>query len=80
VIEIFTALAHHDLPARGWTALTGVLSALAGIILLAFPGLTLLGLAVILGVWLVVFGVMEMTAALRLRTSGHASSSARYDR
>jgi uncharacterized membrane protein HdeD (DUF308 family) len=45
----------------------GILSAIAGIIVLAFPGLTLLGLAVIRGVWLVVFGVMVIMAALRLR-------------
>jgi uncharacterized membrane protein HdeD (DUF308 family) len=45
----------------------GILSILAGIIVMAYPGLTLLGLAVILGIWLLVFGIMEMTAAFRLR-------------
>jgi uncharacterized membrane protein HdeD (DUF308 family) len=55
------------MPARGWAVLTGILSALAGIVVLAYPGLSLLGLAVILGIWLVVFGILEMTAAFRLR-------------
>ncbi len=45
----------------------GLLSVLAGLIVLAFPGLTLVGLAVILGIWLVIFGVMEVVAAFRLR-------------
>jgi uncharacterized membrane protein HdeD (DUF308 family) len=67
VIDVFAALSHREMPARGWAALTGVLSAIAGVIVLAFPGLTLLGLAVILGIWLLVFGIMEMTAAFRLR-------------
>jgi uncharacterized membrane protein HdeD (DUF308 family) len=71
VIDIFAALSHREMPARGWAALTGVLSALAGIIVLAFPGLTLVGLAVILGIWLLVFGIMEMTAAFRLRGLAH---------
>jgi uncharacterized membrane protein HdeD (DUF308 family) len=75
VIEIFTALSHRDMPQRGWTVTMGVLSIIAGIIVLAFPGLTLLGLAVILGVWLLIFGVMEMTAAFRLRSAAHAASS-----
>lgn len=75
VIEIFTALSHRDMPQRGWTVAMGVLSIIAGIIVLAFPGLTLLGLAVILGVWLLIFGVMEMTAAFRLRSAAHAASS-----
>ena len=66
-IEIFAALGHREMPERGWTALMGVLSVLAGIIVLAYPGLTLLGLAVILGIWLLVFGAMEITAAFRIR-------------
>ena len=71
VIEIFTALGHREMPQRGWTVAMGLLSIVAGIIVLAYPGLSLLGLAVILGVWLLVFGIMEMTAAFRLRSVGH---------
>jgi uncharacterized membrane protein HdeD (DUF308 family) len=67
LIEIFTALSHRDMPDRGWSVLMGVLSAIAGIIVLAYPGLTLVGLAVILGIWLLVFGIMEIVAAFRLR-------------
>lgn len=66
-IEIFTALSHRRMPERGWTAGMGVLSVVAGIIVLVFPGLTLIGLAVILGVWLAVFGMMEIVGAFRLR-------------
>ena len=68
---MFAALSHREMPARGWSALMGVLSALAGIIVLSYPGLTLLGLAVILGIWLLVFGIMEVTAAFRLRALRH---------
>jgi uncharacterized membrane protein HdeD (DUF308 family) len=75
VIEIFTALSQRGMPQRGWTAVMGVLSIVAGVIVLAFPDLTLLGLAIILGVWLLIFGVMEMTAAFRLRSAAHAAAS-----
>lgn len=67
LIEIFVALSHRDMPDRGWSVLMGVLSAIAGIIVLAYPGLTLVGLAVILGIWLLVFGILEIMAAFRLR-------------
>src|SRR6476659_8648718 len=50
-IELFTALSHSGMPQRGWTVFMGVLSILAGIIVLAYPGLTLVTLAVILGIW-----------------------------
>lgn len=45
-----------------------LLSILAGIIVLAYPGLTLVTLAVILGIWLVILGVMECVLAWRLRS------------
>ena len=74
VIEIFTAVGHRGMPQRGWTVAMGVLSVLAGIVVLAYPGLSLVSLAVILGVWLLIFGVMEMTAAFRVRSIGHAAT------
>ena len=67
LIEVFAALSHRGMPDRGWSVLMGVLSAIAGIIVLAYPGLTLVGLAVILGIWLLVFGILEIVAAFRLR-------------
>ncbi len=75
VIEIFTAVAHREMPQRGWTIAMGVLSVIAGIIVLAYPGLSLYGLAIILGIWLLIFGVMEMAAAFRLRSVAHTAHS-----
>ena len=74
LIEIFAALSHRDMPDRGWSVLMGVLSAIAGIIVLAYPGLTLVGLAVILGIWLLVFGILEIIAAFRLRRLADAGA------
>jgi uncharacterized membrane protein HdeD (DUF308 family) len=45
----------------------GALSVLAGIVVLIYPGETLLILSIILGIWLVVYGAMEIFAALRFR-------------
>src|SRR5439155_21265380 len=70
-IELFTALSHRGMTERGWTAFMGVLSILAGIIVLAYPGLTLVTLAVILGIWLLIFGFMEIALAWRIRSLRH---------
>jgi uncharacterized membrane protein HdeD (DUF308 family) len=70
VIELFTALAHREMPGRGWRAVIGVLSVIAGVILLAIPGISLITLVVLLSAWLIVFGVMEISLALRLRSAG----------
>ena len=79
-IEVFTALSHRESRERGWTVAMGLLSVVAGIIVLAFPGLTLLGLAVILGIWLLVFGVMETMLALRIRKAARMLGRATPDR
>jgi uncharacterized membrane protein HdeD (DUF308 family) len=74
-VEIFTAATEgKDLPGRGWTIAMGVLSVVAGIIVLADPGISLLTLAIVLGCWLLVFGIMEIVAAFQLRSAARSSS------
>ena len=53
-----------------------VLSIMAGIIVLIYPGPGLLTLSIVLGIWLLVCGVMEIVAAFRLR--GLARSASRH--
>ena len=72
-IELFTAF-EPAMPNRGWTAAMGVLSIIAGLVVLAYPGISLVTLAVFLGIWLVVFGVMEIASAFRLRSAAHGAS------
>jgi uncharacterized membrane protein HdeD (DUF308 family) len=47
----------------------GILSVVAGLIVLAYPGITLVTLALVLSFWLLVFGVMQIALALRLRSA-----------
>jgi uncharacterized membrane protein HdeD (DUF308 family) len=63
VVEMFTAVIHPGLPGRGWVVVAGV----AGIILLAWPKPTLLVLAVIIGIILLVFGLLQLLIAFGLR-------------
>ncbi len=66
-MELFTALAHREMRHRGWTALMGVVSVLAGAVVLAYPGISLLVLAVVLSIWLLIFGAMQIVLAFRIR-------------
>ncbi|MEA5364492.1 HdeD family acid-resistance protein [Amycolatopsis sp., V23-08] len=45
----------------------GVLGILAGILVLVWPGITVLLLALLVGLWAIVTGVAEIAAAIRLR-------------
>lgn len=71
VVELFTALSHRQMQSRGWTAFMGILSIVSGIVVLAYPGISLLVLAVVLSIWLLVFGVMQVTLAFRIRSLAH---------
>jgi len=70
-IELFAALSQRGMPGRGWTAAMGLLSILAGIVVLSYPGPGLVTLTIVLGIWLLIYGLMEITAAFRLRRLAH---------
>lgn len=76
-IELFTALSEPTLPDRGWTGMMGALSVVAGIIVVAIPGISVLTLAVVLGIWLVVFGLGQAVVAFRLRSAARAEMAGR---
>jgi uncharacterized membrane protein HdeD (DUF308 family) len=73
-IELFTALSHRGMTERGWTAAMGVLSILAGLVVLIYPGPSLLTLSIVLGIWLLIYGVMEIVAAFRVRGLAHSAA------
>ncbi|NGO68092.1 HdeD family acid-resistance protein [Streptomyces boncukensis] len=65
--QTVAAAADEDMPARGWQMFLGVVSALAGIVLLVSPFESVTVLTVVGGCWLVAVGVMEIGTALRVR-------------
>jgi uncharacterized membrane protein HdeD (DUF308 family) len=67
-MELFVALSHRQMSHRGWNALMGFISTLAGIVVLVYPGISLLTLAIVLSVWLIVFGVMQIMVAFQIRS------------
>jgi uncharacterized membrane protein HdeD (DUF308 family) len=47
----------------------GALSVAAGIIVIVWPGPSLVTLALVLGIWLIIYGIMEITLAFRVRSA-----------
>ena len=57
-----------EMRGRSWPfAVIGVVSIVAGLIAAAVPGITILGLILVLGYWLIISGVMEVYTAWRIR-------------
>jgi uncharacterized membrane protein HdeD (DUF308 family) len=67
IIEFFTAYSEQGSPARGFRIGMGVLAFAAGVVTLVWPHLTLNVLAVIMGIWLIIYGLLEIALSLQLR-------------
>ena len=72
LIEFFTAYSDRSGQARWFRVGMGVLAFAAGVVTLVWPGITLLALAVVIGVWLVVYGLLEIALSVQLRRLGKA--------
>jgi uncharacterized membrane protein HdeD (DUF308 family) len=69
-VQLFTAISHREIPHRGWAIALAILSIVAGVIVVAEPAISLLTLTIVLGVWLVIYGIMEIVIAFRVRSLG----------
>jgi uncharacterized membrane protein HdeD (DUF308 family) len=77
IADITVSLFAGPFPGRGLTAVAGVLSLAAGMIVLFWPTISLTVLVAVLGIWLIVYGVLMVITAFGLRRAGRAESEAR---
>jgi uncharacterized membrane protein HdeD (DUF308 family) len=64
---IVSAVEHRGMPGRGLSLLSGVLGAIAGLVLLVWPAISILTLAWLAGLWLLILGVTQVGMAMQLR-------------
>jgi uncharacterized membrane protein HdeD (DUF308 family) len=69
VATTVSAISDPTLPGRGWNVFVGVISLIAGVVVLASPFQSMATLALVVGIWLIVIGVMEVVAAFGIRNS-----------
>nr|WP_030365654.1 HdeD family acid-resistance protein [Streptomyces roseoverticillatus] len=62
------ALSVPALPARGWQVFLGIVSVLAGIVVITSPFASIAVLTMVVGIMLIVMGVIEVGHGIRLRT------------
>ncbi len=61
----------HGTPGRGWSIFFGIITIIAGIVVLGSPFESLVTLTLVVGIWLIVIGVFEIISGLQLRHTGH---------
>ncbi|WP_297735329.1 HdeD family acid-resistance protein [Mycobacterium sp.] len=74
VATTISAISDPVLPGRGWSIFIGVISLLAGIIVLASPFPSIVTLAIVVGVWFVVIGVLEIVSSFGIRKASKTLS------
>jgi uncharacterized membrane protein HdeD (DUF308 family) len=62
------AISDHAFPGRGWAIFFGIVSVIAGIVVLAYPFDSIVVLILVAGVWLIIIGVLEIVAGIGLRS------------
>jgi uncharacterized membrane protein HdeD (DUF308 family) len=67
ILEFVSAYSDRASGARGWKIAGGVLAFAAGVVTLVWPHLTLAAFAVIMGIWLVIYGLLVIAISFQLR-------------
>ena len=75
VATTVSAIQDPTLPGRGWEIFFGLVSLAAGIVMLAWPDLSLVTLFWVAGIWLVVTGFFEIGASFAIRKATRALTS-----
>ena len=76
VATTMSAISDPSLPGRGWNIFFGLISLLAGIVVLAWPISSLATLAFVVGFWLIFTGAMEIATGVGILTSSRKAKAA----
>ncbi|MEU5217031.1 HdeD family acid-resistance protein [Streptomyces sp. NPDC020807] len=68
ITQTVAAASDSAMPARGWQIFLGIVSALAGIVLIVSPLESAAVLTVLVGIWLIVVGIVEAVTAFMVRS------------
>src|SRR6202041_149884 len=71
VATSISAISDPHLPGRGWQIFLGLISLLAGIVMLGAPFESLAILTLIVGIWLIVIGVFEIVSSFGIRSASN---------
>jgi uncharacterized membrane protein HdeD (DUF308 family) len=76
VATSISAISDPTLPGRGWQIFLGLISLLAGIVMIGSPFESLAILTLIVGIWLVVIGVFEIVSSFGIRSASKSMDKA----
>ncbi|WP_406475980.1 HdeD family acid-resistance protein [Streptomyces sp. NBC_01615] len=69
ITQAIAAASDPTVPARGWQVFLGIISFIAGIVLIVAPFKSVAVLTLVAGCWLIVVGIVEIITAFGIRSS-----------
>lgn len=73
VTGVAVGISEHDLPGRGWYVVAGIMSVIAGLVVLVWPFDSIAVLTLAAGIWLVVIGITQIVQAFQTRKTANAA-------
>jgi uncharacterized membrane protein HdeD (DUF308 family) len=67
ISAIAAAIGESNLPGRGWYVVLGVISVIAGLVVMVWPFDSIVVLVLVTGVWLVVLGLVQIIQSFQIR-------------
>ena len=76
VAEAASAISEPGAPGRGWQIFLGIITVIAGVIVMSYPISSLATLTLVTGIWLIILGVFEIIGSFSIRKAGNEVRSA----
>ena len=73
VSGVATGISERQIPGRGWDIVLGILSVVAGAVVLSWPFDSIDVLTIVTGVWLVISGVVKVVQSFQIRRDAKAA-------
>lgn len=67
IAELLVGLTQDTRQGRGWAVVFGLVSLIAGIVVVAWPVGSLVTLAVLIGIWFIIIGLLQVLGAFTMR-------------
>lgn len=68
VSAVALAVGEPRFPGRGWAIFFGIISVIGGFVVVAYPFDSIVTLALVVGIWLIILGVMEVISGFGMRS------------
>src|ERR1700761_3866293 len=76
VATSISAISDPTLPGRGWQIFVGVISLIAGVVMIGSPFESLAILILVVGIWLIVIGTFEIVSSFGIRSASKRAHEA----